>query len=106
MSGSFLKASKAWGPSSLPPNTILAFFLSPYSRAYFISRPGVNGVKSVGNPVIIKRCTWEDFEGLEPNFETELPKKASEVIFELIVFGLEGLADRGEIFLVVNLESR
>lgn len=105
MSGSFLKASKAWGPSSLPPNTILALFLSPYSMAYFISSPGVKGLKSVGNPLIMEMNTWEYLEWPEPDFETKLPEETSQVIFELIGFGLEGLANDSEILLVVNLRS-
>ena len=50
ISGYILKAYKACGPSYFPPKTIFALFFSPSSIANFISSPGLNGVKSVGNP--------------------------------------------------------
>ncbi len=34
-----------------------------------------------------------------------MPEKASEVILELVGVGLEGLAEDGEVFLVVNLSE-
>ena len=82
----------------------LSFFHLTRERISFRGL-GWMGWNRLGILWLLKECTWEDFEWPEPDFETELPEKASEVIFELIGFGLEGLADGGEIFLVVNLGS-